>query len=84
MPPSKNTAVTANTNKTIRNNGQLKKIEKKDKESDLLFFIVKLLKKITGAKIATNTIEFIKKLILNSKNKLVSKEPDNNPILQNA
>ena len=72
------------TNKTIRNNGQLKKIEKKDKESDLLFFIVKLLKKITGAKIATNTIEFIKKLILNSKNKLVSKEPDNNPILQNA
>ena len=77
MPPSKNTAVTANTNKTIRNNGQLKKIEKKDKESDLLFFIVKLLKKIIGAKIATNTIEFIKKLILNSKNKLVNKDPDN-------
>jgi hypothetical protein len=76
--------VIANTNKTTRNNGQLKKIEKKDKESDLLFFIVKLLKKIIGTKITTNTIEFIKKLILNSKNKLVNKEPDNNPILQNA
>ena len=50
VPPSKKTAVIANTTKIIRNKGQLKKIEKKDKGSDLLFSIVKLLKKINGAK----------------------------------
>tara|TARA_B100001989_G_scaffold245926_1_gene216202 strand:+ start:805 stop:990 length:186 start_codon:yes stop_codon:yes gene_type:complete len=50
VPPSKKTAVIANTTKIIRNKGQLKKIEKKDKGSDLLFSIVKLLKNINGAK----------------------------------
>ena len=50
VPPSKKTAVIANTTKIIRNKGQLKKIQKKDKGSDLLFSIVKLLKNINGAK----------------------------------
>tara|TARA_Y100001935_G_C17129992_1_gene420104 strand:+ start:506 stop:691 length:186 start_codon:yes stop_codon:yes gene_type:complete len=50
VPPSKKTDVIANTTKITRNKGQLKKIEKKDKGSDLLFSIVKLLKKINGAK----------------------------------
>ena len=53
VPPSKKTAVIANTTKIIRNKGQLKKIEKKDKGSDLLFSIVKLLKNINGAKNTT-------------------------------
>ena len=48
VPPSKKTAVIANTTKIIRNKGQLKKIEKKDKGSDLLFYIVKVIYKVIG------------------------------------
>ena len=42
-------------------------MDKIDKESDLFCFIVKLPRNINGDKIITNIIEFIIKLILNSR-----------------